>query len=80
MDQKSTTFDNDFYVVVGVINVVQKMRTQVTNTISLYKLINAHLLLIYFKLVMKSMKLCQFQNLFSLFKKYFWKGKKLKLT
>ena len=49
MEQKGMTFDHDFYVVVG---------TQVTNTISLHKLTNTHLLLICFKLVMKSMKLC----------------------
>jgi hypothetical protein len=55
MDQKGTTFDHDFYVVVGK----QKMRTQV-NQHNLYKLINALLLLICFKLVMKSMKLCKF--------------------
>ena len=48
MDEKGTTFDH---------NVIQKMRTQVTNTISLYKLINALLLLMCFKLVIKSMKL-----------------------
>ena len=39
-----TTFDNDFYVVV----VGKQCRTQVTNTISLYKLTNALLLLICF--------------------------------
>ena len=50
-------FDHDFYVVV-VKQCRTGMRTQVTNTISLYKLTNALLLLICFKLVMKSMKLC----------------------
>ena len=39
-------------------NVVQKTRTQVTNTISLYKLAKALLLFICFKIVMKSMKIC----------------------
>ena len=52
MIQEGTTFDHDFYVV------VQKMRTQVTNTISLYKITNALLLLIFLKLVMKSIKVC----------------------
>ena len=52
MIQKGTTLDHDFYVV------VQKMRTQVTNTISLYKITNALLLLIFLKLVMKSIKVC----------------------
>ena len=51
------TFDHDFMLLL-VNNVVQKMRTQVTNIMSLYKLTNALLLLICFKLVMKSMKLC----------------------
>ena len=46
------------FMLLLVNNVVQKIR--VTNTISLYKLTNAFLLLICFKLVMKSMKLCQF--------------------
>ena len=49
MIQEGTTFDH---------NVVQKMRSQVTNTISLYKLTNALFLLICFKLIMKSMKVC----------------------
>ena len=46
------------FMLLLVNNVVQKTRTQVTNTISLYKLTNALLLLICFKLFMKSMKLC----------------------
>ena len=54
IEQKGMTFDHDFYVVVGK----QKLRTQVTKTISLYKLTNALLLLICFKLFMKSMKIC----------------------
>ena len=58
MEQKGMTFDHDFYVVVGKQCRTEKMRTQVTNTISLYKLTNALLLLICFKLLMKSMKLC----------------------
>ena len=37
-------------------NFVQKMCRRVTNTISLYKLTNVHLLSICFKLVMKFMK------------------------
>ena len=45
MCQKGTTLDHDFYFVVGK-QCRTKMRTQVTNTISLYKLINAILLLI----------------------------------
>ena len=57
MDQKGITFDHNFYVVVG-----NQCRTEnayeVTNTISLYKLTHALLLLLCFKLVMKSMKLC----------------------
>ena len=65
MDQKGTTFDHDLHVV---------------KTISLYKLIYALLLLICFKLVMKSMKLCKFQNLFSFLKKYLWNVKNFKLT
>ena len=36
----------------------QKMRTHVTNKISLYKLTNALFFLIFFKLVMKSKILC----------------------
>ena len=35
MIQEGTTFDHDFMLLL-VNNVVQKMRTQVTNTISLY--------------------------------------------
>ena len=50
-------------------NVVQKMCMQVTNTISLHKLTNAFLLLICFKLAIKSMKVL---------KKYLWNVKKLK--
>ena len=46
------------FMLLLVNNVVQKMRTQVINTISLYKLTNALLLLICFKLVIKTMKLC----------------------
>ena len=57
MEQKGMPFDHDFYVVV-VKQCRTGMRTQVTNTISLYKLTNALLLLICFKLVMKSMTLC----------------------
>ena len=48
MEQKGITFDHDFYVVVG-----KQCRTK-----NLYKLTNTLLLLICFKLVMKSMKLC----------------------
>ena len=55
------------------------MCTQVTNTILLYKLTYALLLLICFKLVMKSMKII-YENLFSFFKKYFSNGKNLKLN
>ena len=51
------TLYHDFYVVVGKQCRTEK-RTQVSNTISLYKLTNTLLLLICFKLVMKSMKLC----------------------
>ena len=50
------TFDHDFLLLLAN-NVVQKMRTEVTNTISLYKLSNALLLLICVKLIIKSMKL-----------------------
>ena len=57
MDQKGTTFDHDFMLLL-VNNVGQKMRTHVINIISFYELINALLLLICLKLVMKSMKLC----------------------
>ena len=53
MIQEGTTFDHDIYVVVD-----KQCRTRVTNTISLYKLTNALLSLICFKLVMKSMKVC----------------------
>ena len=45
--------DHDFHVVVS-----KKMRTPVTNTISLYKLTNVLLLFICFKLVMTLMKFC----------------------
>ena len=48
MCHEGTTFGHDFYV----------MRTQVTNTLSLYKLTNAFSLFICFNLVMKSMRLC----------------------
>ena len=51
MEQKGMTFDHDFYVVVG-----KQCRTE--KTYALYKSTNALLLLICFKLVMKSMKLC----------------------
>ena len=50
MEQKGMTFD--FYVVVGKQCRTENV-TQVTNIKSLYKLTNALLLLIYFKLVMK---------------------------
>ena len=55
IEQKGMHLNHDFYVVVGK-NVLQKMRRQVTNTISLYKLSNVVLLFICFKLVMKLMK------------------------
>ena len=42
--QKGMDFNRDFYVIVG-----NQCRTWVTNTISLYKLINALLLFIGFK-------------------------------
>ena len=59
MIQEGTTFDHDFYVVVGKQCRTENAYTQVTtNTISLYRLTNALLLLICFKLVMKSMILC----------------------
>ena len=51
MIQEGTTFDHDFYVVVG-----KQCRTENT----LYILTNVFLLLICFKLVMKSMKVCEF--------------------
>ena len=57
MIQEGITFDHDFYVVVD-----KQCRTENAyighHTISLYKLTNALLLLIFFKLVMKSMKVC----------------------
>ena len=49
MDQKGTTFDHDLHVF---------------KTISLYKLIYALLLLICFKLFMKSMKISKFIFIF----------------
>ena len=59
-------------------NVVQKMRMQVTNTISLYKLTNALLLL---KVVMESMKVLIFLKFIYIFRKiFFWNVKNLKLT
>ena len=63
MIQEGTTFDHNFMVLL-VNNGVQKMCTQVTNTISFYKLTNALLLLICFKLVMKSMKFVNFKIFF----------------
>ena len=44
--------DHDFYVLF-VNNVEQKMRRRVTNPLSLYKLTNALLLFICFKLIFK---------------------------
>ena len=61
MDQKGTTFDHDFYVFV-----VKQCRTENAyaghqhNIINYVYNINALLLLICFKLVLKSMKLFQF--------------------
>ena len=43
MRQKGIDLNHDFLLN----NAVQKMRTRVTNTISLYKLTNAHFLLFY---------------------------------
>ena len=62
-DQKGIDLSHNFYVF-DVNNVVQKKRTRVTNTISLYKLTNILLLFICFKLVMKLMKFCKFNNIF----------------
>ena len=44
MRQKGIDLNHDFYVVVGK-NAVEKIRTQFTNTISLYKLSNVLLYL-----------------------------------
>ena len=49
--QKGMHLNHDFYVVVGK-HCCTKMHTRVTDTISLYKLTNALLLLICFKLVL----------------------------
>ena len=54
--KKGMNLNNDFYIVIALNNVVQKMRTRVTNIISIYKLINVILIFICFKLVMKLMK------------------------
>ena len=56
MCQKGTTLDHDFYVVVG-----KQCRTENASPghkHNIFILTNAFLLLICFKLVMKSMKLC----------------------
>ena len=59
------------FMLLLVNNVLHKMRTRVTNTISLYKLTNALLLLICFKLVMKSMKIVNFKIYFHFSKNIF---------
>ena len=46
MEQKGKTFDHDFMLLVN--NVVQKMRTRVTNMISLYKLTNVFFVIYLF--------------------------------
>ena len=79
MDQKDTTFDHDFYFVVGK-QCRKKMRTQVTNTISLYKLIYAILLLIFFKVSYEIDETLSILKFILIFKKIFWNVKNLKLT
>ena len=70
MDQKGLLLITIFILLL-VNNVVQKMQTQVTNTIALYKLINALLLLICFKLVMKSMKFLSILRFILIFQEKF---------
>ena len=69
------------FMMLLVNNVVQKMRTRVTNTISLYKLTNILLLFICFtfKLVKKLTKFFKFYNLFTFFNKLFLACQKLKI-
>jgi hypothetical protein len=59
MKQKGMTFDHDFYVVVGKQCRSENAYTGHQHNI-LNKLTNTLLLLICFKLVMKSTKLCKF--------------------